>query len=757
MIRYTLSKQDIDSFIISEVQSHIKNSVTIQKQLLSEKIYGIDKGVTQLPSKPWSDTKTESILRDTFKLLKLKPSSDADVNEIKSNEAVYVALTENDTIYFYDDQTAESYARNEKYGYTVDATGIRLYNTETPSEFNVEKNNAGFLKFIRVSKVPGTTYVTGEFTLSSGEQEKAKKQVKTKKQKAHDTWDEVAEWSSIIAHGALDVAGFFDFYGVGTAADLVNSLLYVYEEQYFYAALSMIASIPGAGSVIAMPIKYLFKSAKGVMKAVKTMAEGIVAVLKYLVEFFKGNAMAQKAITSGWKLLEDLYKASKGVLQQKFTPSVLQPLWKQIDEGLKAGRIYLDDLYKAGKGKFASTTGKIGSGADDLADAINPNVVPNRTKLFSSSKFNHYYRRWTSLTFDESTKQTALALPKILNKIPVGRQIKTAGDFIINAFTVSIPKKQMAVIMNTMKRTFIEAYSKSPEFIKTLNVVAKRKLIPDTVTELTPLLKNSLDAVIKEKSGTLLDYAKNVLAPIAQQGGKLTKQQLQQAAHLKQFSGITKINGKLTSSMSHNEFWFNLINSEADDLVVMVNGVESALSKEALLKNPQVAEHLLMNSKSGARYVEEWVGKQVEDMNPIYANYISDPLNALNAKVFRTAEDATNGLRTLIMNQLTDARRYARYVVAELSAGVQIATGTGISGEPEERGLAKTKIPSYLGGDIVEWFENDPKAQNTIIASLFGKIGADSQKMIKDTQKDLEKAGELITGPETGTVYTTPN
>jgi hypothetical protein len=87
-------------------------------------------------------------------------------------------------------------------------------------------------------------------------------------------------WANIAAHLSLDVLGIvLDLaWGVGAVADVANAIWYASEGSFFFATLSGISAIPGAGDLVGKPIAWVMRLP---LKALKyTMFGPLILALK---------------------------------------------------------------------------------------------------------------------------------------------------------------------------------------------------------------------------------------------------------------------------------------------------------------------------------------------------------------------------------------------------------------------------------------------------------------------------------------------
>lgn len=142
----------------------------------------------------------------------------------------------------------------------------------------------------------------------------------------------------------LDIAGFVPV--VGDAIDIINGLIYFIRGQYINAALSAIALIPVVGSVVAVPLRVAFKSAKRASSLspalIKTISSGGPGMQKVLLNLVQKGEIKPSTLRALSKSKDDVATLIRDASKKLENIPGGKDISKRTDD---FGR-YVDSLFK---------------------------------------------------------------------------------------------------------------------------------------------------------------------------------------------------------------------------------------------------------------------------------------------------------------------------------------------------------------------------------------------------------------------------
>ena len=776
-----LTRNELDQFIISEVRGFIRNGFVPENNItsLNEKVYGLAGGYTTVETKPWVDSKTENILKNIYKLKKIRREGQSD-EETKLQPGIYVlplaagSGREDDTLRFEDSQRVFSYANDRMMGYRAWDTGVQLFSSQADAKGS-GKDLVGkiiFKKSLASATDPGKAFYKVDAT-------KLKQQKQKEKQEVEKDWFEAGTWSNMIGHTLLDVAGFINIYGIGPTADFLNAFWYLQEDEYFYAALSVLAMIPGSGEMLAGPLKLLFKTGVTILKEVGSIGKAISEILWYIYAKIHAGPVVIDFIRDQWHSLQSIVANGFKALNKSgnLSGTDVGVLIKAINDALTAGGKTLDDIYKAADEAGDASAGTIPGRTPRATKGGTASLtnVPAEVLKSSSSRWsylNSYVRRWSSLTFDASAKEASNIWQRgfsymMSKNSKIIKYPGHLGSWLAKMYSVATPVRNVMAIEKSMKRAFniavINSFKQSRSsgsIVKLLDSFAKpgTKLsdlalnFNTTIAKNAELAKNYATFVSKPYINALKN-AQNIAAKYQYNASKIAAKDLKYV-EIQVKNSIRSIGGFNVKTLSMQDF-FDLLKPNTPSSPKWKDiGLHGKDGKELLYSNMDNFYKYLSDTPQGGSLLEDWVRNQMTNANPIYIEYMIDPLNKIRGSIFKQAGDFGTGTRDLFGAWIADSRKWATMFTRNLSATVQIATDTGIAGDEAEKGNAprgssdnKMLQAAY---DAVNWLENDPQSQQSLIGMFYLTHMKTSKTIqnIEDVKDDMVKDAKKLLGPQ---------
>ena len=187
-----------------------------------------------------------------------------------------------------------------------------------------------------------------------------------------------------IIQTALDAAGLFP--AAGEVADAANLAIYAYNEEYFYAFLSLISLAPVAGDLIGKGTKAGIWFAKTFPKASKYTSKFLI-FLKALKQVCRQKESEIKAtleeVRQAISDLPDYYEVGFGRFKKELNLGVYKnAIFKGLDAVVK-----IIDIF-AGSGPGADVLEQLSQIDDELTDYIGITPTEEEAPLSESKKIN---------------------------------------------------------------------------------------------------------------------------------------------------------------------------------------------------------------------------------------------------------------------------------------------------------------------------------------------------------------------------------